>query len=112
MLLAGGDLPRLSLQWRAAAMTGSHLVERGVLMRDPTLVARLLLSGAAVELAIVSSTNLRPCCDGYVVTVELESVGITMMQWVETPELESAVRWMITRAVATQDRQTMETTNG
>ena len=85
-------------------MNGSDIVEHDILMRDRTLVARLLLSGAAVEIPVVSATGCYRVGDGYSIELEMESVGITLLQWVAADELESAVRWMITRAVATQDR--------
>jgi len=91
-------------------VTGSDHIESRVLMRDPTLVARILLSGAAVEVPIITSTSIRPDRDGcgWFVTMELESVGVAMMQWVPTDELESTVRWMVTRAVAMQDKALLE----
>lgn len=66
---------------------------------DPTLAARILLSGAAVEIPAVTRTVFRPAWGGYCIAIECDD-ALGIYQWCVEDELEEVVRWMITLAWA------------
>ena len=63
---------------------------------DPTLLARLLLSGAAVEFPAVTATHLRPMWGGYAVEIECDEEDVRFMQWCAPEELDEVVSWLVT----------------
>lgn len=66
------------------------------MVNDPTLTARILLSGAAVEIPAVTRTVFRPAWGGYCVAIECEDIDLGIYQWCTEDALEEVVRMMVT----------------
>lgn len=76
------------------------------MIADPTLLARFLLDGAAINLPVITGTTLRPIWGGYYIAIECRAAGADhgFYQWCPPDELDDITYWMVTLVWALNEK--------